>query len=70
MLYSWLARLILLVFGLIESKKCSVKRYSYVKERDEETGLNYHGTRYYATLIARLTACEPINNKLYNVVHG
>src|SRR5437773_1126215 len=30
------------------------KRYRYsAKERDEETGFNYHGARYYATLLGR-----------------
>ena len=36
------------------------KRYRYTgKERDEETGLNYHGARYYAVWIARWTSCDP-----------
>jgi RHS repeat-associated protein len=37
-----------------------VKRYRYVgKERDEETGLYYHGARYYAPWLGRWTACDP-----------
>ncbi|MCF8449458.1 MAG: RHS repeat-associated core domain-containing protein [Taibaiella sp.] len=47
--------------------ECSLKRYRYTgKERDEETGLNYHGARYYAPWLARWMACDPINDELYN----
>ena len=36
------------------------KRYRYTgKERDEETGLFYHGARYYAPWLARWTAADP-----------
>lgn len=36
------------------------KRYRYTgKERDEETGLNYHGARYYAPWLGRWTAADP-----------
>lgn len=36
------------------------KRYRYTgKERDEETGLAYHGARYYAPWLGRWTACDP-----------
>jgi RHS repeat-associated protein len=39
----------------------SPKRYRYTGlERDEETGLNYHGARYYATWLGRWTAADPI----------
>lgn len=39
----------------------SLKRYRYTgKERDEETGLNYHGARYYAPWLGRWTAADPI----------
>jgi RHS repeat-associated protein len=38
----------------------SAKRYRYTgKERDEETGLSYHGARYYAPWLGRWTACDP-----------
>jgi RHS repeat-associated protein len=38
----------------------SLKRYRYTgKERDEETGLYYHGARYYAPWLGRWTACDP-----------
>jgi RHS repeat-associated protein len=38
-----------------------VKRYRYTgKERDEESGLYYHGARYYAPWLCRWTAADPI----------
>ena len=38
----------------------SLKRYRYTgMERDEESGLNYHGARYYATWLARWLSCDP-----------
>jgi RHS repeat-associated protein len=40
--------------------KAATKRYRYTgKERDEETGLNYHGARYYAPWLGRWTAADP-----------
>jgi RHS repeat-associated protein len=39
----------------------SDRRYRYTgKEKDEETGLYYHGARYYAPWLARWTATDPI----------
>jgi RHS repeat-associated protein len=36
------------------------KRYQYTgKERDAESGLYYHGARYYAPWLARWTSCDP-----------
>jgi RHS repeat-associated protein len=48
----------------------SLKRYRYTgKERDDETGLYYHGARYYAAWLGRWTACDPAGlvdgNNLY-----
>jgi len=41
--------------------KASRKRYRFTgKERDEESGLYYHGARYYAPWLARWTATDPI----------
>lgn len=38
----------------------SLKQYRYTgKERDEETGLCYHGARYYAPHLGRWLACDP-----------
>ncbi|KAK6527602.1 hypothetical protein TWF694_004586 [Orbilia ellipsospora] len=37
------------------------KRYRFTgKERDDETGLEYHGMRYYCPWLARWTACDPV----------
>jgi RHS repeat-associated protein len=36
------------------------KRYRYTgKERDEETGLSYHGRRFYAPWLGQWTSCDP-----------
>ena len=36
------------------------KRYRFTgKERDEESGLNYHGARYYAPWLGRWVSCDP-----------
>lgn len=38
----------------------SLKRYRYTgKERDDETGLAYHGARYYAAWLGRWVSCDP-----------
>ena len=40
------------------------KRYRYTgKERDEETGLYYHGARYYIPWLGRWTASDPLEAK-------
>jgi RHS repeat-associated protein len=40
------------------------KRYRYTgKERDEESGLNYHGARYYAPWLCRWCAVDPLEGK-------
>ena len=40
------------------------KRYRYTgKERDEESGLYYHGARYYIPWLARWTASDPMESK-------
>lgn len=40
------------------------KRYKYTgKERDEETGLYYHGARYYIPWLTRWTAVDPLDSK-------
>jgi RHS repeat-associated protein len=39
----------------------SLKRYRYTgKERDQETGLNYHKSRYFAPWIGIWVSCDPI----------
>jgi RHS repeat-associated protein len=48
------------VFGGSGAAEVSLKRYRYSgKERDEETGLSYHGARYYASWLGRWTSCDP-----------
>ena len=46
--------------GKERTRKRVVKNGGIVKERDEETGLNYHGARYYATWLSRWCSCDPI----------
>jgi RHS repeat-associated protein len=42
----------------------SDRRYRYTgKEKDEETGLYYHGARYYAPWLARWTSADPTGTK-------
>ncbi|PSL45406.1 RHS repeat-associated protein [Chitinophaga niastensis] len=46
------------------SREIPAKRYRYTgKERDEESGLNYHSARYYAPWLCRWTAADPIGIK-------
>jgi RHS repeat-associated protein len=48
-------------YRLMESGvEAPAKRYRYTgMERDEESGLNYHGARYYAPVIARWQSADP-----------
>jgi len=40
----------------------TAKRYRYTgKERDEESGLSYHGARYYAAWTGRWLSCDPLS---------
>ncbi|MCP4402897.1 MAG: hypothetical protein GY801_37045, partial [bacterium] len=40
--------------------KAAARRYRYTgKERDEESGLYYHGARYYAPWLTRWVSCDP-----------
>jgi RHS repeat-associated protein len=53
----------------------ALKRYRFTgKERDEESGLYYHGARYYAPWLARWWSCDPIGIRgglnLYMYVRG
>jgi len=42
------------------------KRYRYTgKERDEESGLFYHGARYYVPWLCKWASCDPIYNRFY-----
>jgi RHS repeat-associated protein len=47
-------------YQAVRSRTETPKRYRYTgKERDEESGLCYHGARYYAPWLARWTNCDP-----------
>ena len=53
----------------------SLKRYRYTaKERDEESGFNYHGARYYAPWLGRWVSADPAGmvdgTNLYEYVRG
>ena len=44
--------------------KAASKRYRFTgKERDEESGLNYHGARYYAPWLCRWVSVDPLEGK-------
>jgi RHS repeat-associated protein len=48
-------------YQAVRSQTETAKRYRYTgKERDEETGLYYHGARYYAPWLGRWVSCDPI----------
>jgi RHS repeat-associated protein len=43
------------------SREVPTKRYRYTeKERDEESGLSYHGMRYYVPWLARWSSCDSV----------
>ena len=47
-------------FGETSFGSFARKRYRFSgKERDEETGLNYHNARYYAAWLGRWASCDP-----------
>jgi RHS repeat-associated protein len=57
------------------TKEVPLKRYRYCgKERDEESGLNYHGARYYIPWLCRWMSTDPIGIKdglnVYAYVHN
>jgi RHS repeat-associated protein len=48
------------LLAMNSAAEVSLKRYRYTgKERDDETGLFYHGARYYAPWFARWTSADP-----------
>jgi len=62
-------------YRAFQSSEVSAKRYRYTgKERDEETGLYYHGARYYAPWLGRWTQADPAGTvdgtNLYAYVRG
>ena len=47
-------------YQAVRSQTETPKRYRYTgKERDDESGLYYHGARYYAPWLGRWTSCDP-----------
>jgi RHS repeat-associated protein len=47
-------------YQAVRSRTEAAKRYRYTgKERDEESGLYYHGARYYVAWLGKWTACDP-----------
>ncbi len=49
-------------YQAVRSQTEAAKRYRFTgKERDEESGLYYHGARYYAPWLGRWTSCDPIS---------
>ncbi len=62
-------------YQAVRSRTETPKRYRYTaKERDEESGLYYHGARYYAPWLGRWTATDPPGIvdgfNLYSYVRG
>jgi RHS repeat-associated protein len=62
-------------YQAVRSQTETPKRYRYTgMERDEESGLNYHGARYYAPWLGRWVSCDPIGIKsdlnLYVYTHN
>jgi RHS repeat-associated protein len=48
-------------YQAVDSQTEAPKRYRYTgTERDEETGLNYHGARYYVPWLGRWLSADPI----------
>lgn len=48
-------------YQAVRNRTETPKRYRYTgQERDEESGLYYHGARYYAAWLGRWTACDPL----------
>jgi RHS repeat-associated protein len=48
-------------YQAVRSQTETPKQYRYTgKERDEESGLNYHGARYYVTWRGRWVSCDPL----------
>jgi RHS repeat-associated protein len=51
-------------YQAVRSQTETAKRYRFTgKERDEESGLYYHGARYYAPWLGRWTACDRVGTR-------
>ncbi|UZR27237.1 SpvB/TcaC N-terminal domain-containing protein [Methylococcus mesophilus] len=61
---TWLNREEYTAYGETSFGSFSRKRYRFTgKERDEESGLNYHAARYYAPWLAKWISADPIGWK-------
>lgn len=61
---NWLNREEYTPYGETSFGSFARKRYRFTgKERDEESGLNYHAARYYAAWVSRWVSCDPIGIK-------
>ncbi|MDX8126804.1 SpvB/TcaC N-terminal domain-containing protein [Methylomonas sp. OY6] len=72
---SWLNREEYTPYGETSFGSFARKRYRFTgKERDEESGLNYHAARYYAAWVVRWVSGDPIGVRgginLYGYVDG
>jgi len=57
---AWIDREEYTPYGETSFGSFAKKRYRFTgKERDEESGLYYHGARYYAPWVARWVSCDP-----------
>jgi RHS repeat-associated protein len=57
---TWMNREEYTPYGQTSFGSFARKRYRFTgKERDEESGLAYHGARYYAAWLARWMSCDP-----------
>jgi RHS repeat-associated protein len=57
---TWMNREEYTPYGMTSFGSFARKRYRFTgKERDEESGLAYHGARYYAAWLARWMSCDP-----------
>src|SRR6185312_4080230 len=51
-------------YQAVRSQTEAAKRYRYTgMERDEESGLNYHGARYYAAWLGKWTAADALQGR-------
>ncbi|WP_232442242.1 SpvB/TcaC N-terminal domain-containing protein [Burkholderia ubonensis] len=58
-------------YQAVRSQTETAKRYRYTgKERDEESGLNYHGARYYAVHLAKWISVDPALWRLFDANAG
>jgi len=68
---SWVNREEYFPYGETSFGSFARKRYRFTgKERDEKSGLYYHGARYYAPWMARWVSCDPKPSMMSNLYIG